>query len=125
MRQKLIVITIALFSFALLSSCSVNQALQLNQNITLTQVNLGSANFKVLERVHGSAEHAYVCMIGIENKTDLYARAKADLMKNSNLTGTSKALINIIAEEHLGGLPPIYFKRTVTYSADVIEFIKP
>jgi hypothetical protein len=58
------------------------------------------------------------------NMPALYSRAKADMMENAALTGSSKALINIIAEEHLSGVPVFYMKRTIIYSADVIEFIR-
>ncbi len=110
-----------IFVFA---SCGVNSALQVNHNTTVTNVTLSNANFKVTSRVMGTASQEYIMCIGAIDKTSLYANAKADLMQKANLVGSAKALINIIAEEHVGGVPPFYFKRTVTYTADIIEFIK-
>lgn len=46
------------------------------------------------------------------------------MMSKANLLNTSKAVINIVTEEHVGGVPPFYFKRTVTVSANVVEFVK-
>jgi len=45
-------------------------------------------------------------------------------MKKANLMSSSKALINIVSEDHLAGVPPFWFRRTITVSAHVIEFTK-
>lgn len=55
------------------------------------------------------------------NKKQLYENAYSDMVKKADLTG-SRALINIVTEEHVGGVPPFYYTRTVTVSAHVIEF---
>lgn len=123
--KNLIITMLALSSMAVLtSSCGVSSALELNQHNSVTNVTLCEANFKVAGRVKGSASQKYILMIGGINKTGLYATAKSELMNNAGLTGSSKALVNITAEEHTAGVPPFYIKRTVTYSADVIEFEK-
>jgi mitochondrial fission protein ELM1 len=66
----------------------------------------------------------YLYLIGGMNKKKLYENAYSDMMNKANLLNTSKAVINIVTEEHVGGVPPFYFKRTVTVSANVIEFVK-
>jgi hypothetical protein len=76
----------------------------------------------VLERVSGSAEIDYLFFIGGISRKQLYENAYADMMKMANLMSSSKALINIVTEDHVGGVPPFYFKRTITVSAYVIEF---
>ena len=98
MKKQFQVLAIILVSF-LFTSCGVNQAYLLNSNQNNTQVNLSS-------------------------KKKLCENAYSDMMNKANLLNTSKAVINIVTEEHVGGVPPFYFKRTVTVSANVIEFVK-
>lgn len=123
-RQNIILAALLGLSVSVLSSCGISSALQLNHYATVTNVTLSNANYKVMEHVTGSSTQEYILMIGAMNKPALYSRAKSDLMQNAKLSGSAKALINIIAEEHAGGVPPFYIKRTVTYSGDVIEFTK-
>jgi glycerophosphoryl diester phosphodiesterase len=115
------ILMISLFSF---SSCGVNNALIANLNQNSTQVHLSSNNYRVIERVTGSAEVPYVLLIGGMNRSQLYENAYADMMSKANLMTDSRALINIVTEDHIGGVPPFYFKRTITVSAHVIEFTR-
>lgn len=108
----------------ILSSCGANSALILNHNLTGTQVQLNSNNYKVIDKVSGSADVTYILLIGGLDKTQLYENAYSAMLAKANLVGSSKALINLVTEEHVGGLPPFYFKRTITVSAFVIEFTK-
>jgi hypothetical protein len=66
---------------------------------------------------------SYVLVFGGVRKKQLFNNAYANMMDNAELSG-SKALINIVTEEHVGGVPPFFFKRTVTVSANVIEFTR-
>jgi hypothetical protein len=113
-----------LFLTLLFSACGVNQAFVLNQNLNTTHVQLGSNNFKVLERITGSAEVKYILCFGGMSKTRLYENAYADMLTNAKLTGSPKAIINVMTEEHAGGVVPFSWKRTVTVSALVIEFTR-
>lgn len=106
-----------------LSSCGFNSALVLNNNQNSTQVQLSSNNYKVVDKVSGSAEVEYILMIGGLDKRQLYENAYSAMVTKANLAG-SKALINIVTEEHVGGVPPFYYKRTLTVSANVIEFTR-
>ena len=120
-------LSLVLFSFLpmlLFSSCGVNYALTVNQNQNNTQVNLASNNFKVVDRVSGSAHVGYVFLISGMNKKQLYEKAYSAMLDKANLINSSKAIINVTTEEHLGGVPPFYLVRTVTYSANVVEFTK-
>lgn len=108
----------------ILSSCGMNSALILNHNQNNTQVNLSSNNYKIVDRVSGTAEVEYILMIGGLDKRQLYENAYSAMITKANLSGGSKAIINIVTEEHIGGVPPFYYKRTLTVSANVIEFIK-
>lgn len=105
-----------------LSSCGVNRAWVLNQNQNATQVQLSSNNFKVVGQVKGSAEVAYVLIFGGAKKKYLYESAYQEMLQNAELTTGSKTLTNLLTEEHIGGVPPFFYKRTVTVSANIIEF---
>lgn len=104
-----------------LGSCGVNRAWVFNQNQNATQVTLERKNFEVLEQVSGSAEVEYVLIFGGMKKKQLYDKAYAEMIKSAELKG-SRALTNILTEEHVGGVPPFWYKRTVTVSANLIEF---
>lgn len=117
-------ILIIIVSFFLLTSCGVNQAILVNQNQNSTQVQLTANNFKVVDKVSGSAEVVYVLIFGGMNRTQLYENAYAAMVNNAGLQSGSRALVNIITEEHVGGVPPFYYKRTITVSANVIEFTR-
>jgi hypothetical protein len=110
--------------FPLLTSCGVGAALVINQNQNTTQVHLGSANYSIVGNVVGSSEVQYVMLIGGMSKKQLYQNAYSDMIAKANMGTGSKALINIVTEEHVGGVPPFYMKRRITVSASVIEFNK-
>lgn len=107
-----------------LSSCGVNGALVLNQNQNTTQVHMTSNNFKVVDKVSGTSSVKYICLIGGLRKKQLYENAYAEMMNKANLLNGSKAVVNVVTEEHVGGVPPFYLKRTITVSANVIEFTR-
>lgn len=122
--MKKIIYTFAIATSMAFTSCGVNTALILNHNQNNTQVHLSSNNYKVVDKVTGSAEVKYICLIGGLNKKQMYETAYTAMVTKANLLNSSKALVNIITEEHIGGVPPFYYKRTVTVSANVIEFTK-
>ena len=122
--MKKILLTLAgIASVFFLGSCGINHAIIMNHNENSTQVNLSSNNFKVVDKVSGSAEVTYVFFIGGINKKRLYENAYSAMMSKANLIG-SRAIVNLMTEEHIGGVAPFYFKRTITVSANVIEFTK-
>ncbi len=120
MKNRFILLTSVALLF-ILSSCGVSHSIMLNLNQSTTQVNLGSNNFNVVEKVSGTSEVSYVLIFGGLNKRRLFQDAYTAMVKDANLTG-AKALINIVTEEHIGGFPPFYTKRTLTVSANVVEF---
>lgn len=107
-----------------LSSCGVNGSLIVNHNQNTSQVQLSSNNFKVVDRVSGSAEVKYIICIGGLKKRQLYENAYSDMLKKANLLNAPKAIVNVVTEEHAGGVPPFFIRRTVTVSANVIEFTR-
>ncbi|MBD3627993.1 DUF6567 family protein [Cyclobacterium sp.] len=107
-----------------LDSCGVNQAWILNQNQNNTQVNLGSNNFQVLGQVKGAAEVEYILVFGGKNRRNLFNEAYAAMIEEADLPSGSRAITNILTEEHVGGIPPFYYKRTITVSGTVVEFTR-
>ena len=122
--KKLSISLLFMASLVFLNSCGINHAYVFNHNQNATQVHLGSNNFKVLEKVSGTAEVSYVLIFGGVNRKELYNNAYSEMVNSANLVSGSKALVNILTEEHVGGVPPFYYTRTITVSANVIEFVK-
>jgi hypothetical protein len=107
-----------------LSSCGIHTALVTNHNQNATEVHLSENNFKVIDQVSGSSETSYVLAIGGMNKKQLYENAYSAMMKKANLLNASKAIINVMTEEHVSGFAPFYVRRTLTVSAQVVEFTR-
>ncbi|MBL0008936.1 MAG: hypothetical protein IPP25_17625 [Saprospiraceae bacterium] len=70
--KNILSIFAAIFAMALFSSCGVNMATITNHNANETQVQLSNNNFKVLDKIQGSAEVSYVLIFGGINKKQLY-----------------------------------------------------
>ena len=120
--KNLLFILFILISMVGISSCGIGHAYVLNQNQNTTQVELSADNFTVVGQVSGSSEVEYVLFFGGIKKRNLYQDAYSGMMEKAELVGKSRAITNITTEEHLGGVPPFYTKRTITVSAHVIEF---
>jgi len=122
--KRILFLMLTIGAMAFLSSCGINMSTISNHNANETQVHLTSNNFKVIEKINGSAEVSYVLIFGGLNKKQLYENAYSVMMDKANLKGGPRAVINIVTEESLNGFPPFYYTRTVTVSANVIEFTK-
>ncbi len=109
---------------AFLSSCGIGTALVSNHNQNATEVHLSQNNFKVIDQVSGSSEVSYVLGIGGVNKRQLYENAYSAMMKKANLVNGSKAIVNVMTEEHVSGFAPFFVRRTITVNAQVVEFTK-
>ncbi|MEZ4899148.1 MAG: DUF6567 family protein [Saprospiraceae bacterium] len=121
--RKTINLFMGLILVAGLSSCGINRAWVLNQNQLTTQVQLARNNFKVVGEVRGTADVSYVLVFGGVKKKQLYEEAYAQMIAKADLGTGSRALINVTTEEHVGGVPPLYYQRTLTVKANVVEFI--
>lgn len=121
--KKITIYSIAIALIVSLNSCGVSNAYVLNQNQNATQVHLSSKNYEVKNKVSGQSDVSYVLIFGGMNKKQLYENAYSEMVRMANLTG-SQALVNIVTEEHVGGVPPFYYTRTITVSAHVVEFIR-
>lgn len=105
----------------LLVSCGVTRELLHNVNNHTTQVVLAKNNFKVVEHVKGEASNQYFLLIIGGGKRALVEKARAKMLQNANLVGSSRAVINETVEIH-SFFFWIGMQYTVTVSADVIEF---
>ncbi|GJH41223.1 hypothetical protein RCZ04_17730 [Capnocytophaga sp. HP1101] len=105
----------------LLASCGVTRELSHNVNNHTTQVVLAKNNFKVVEHVKGEASNQYFLLFIGGGKRALVEKARAKMLKNANLEGSSKAIINETVEVHWIFIW-VGIQYTVTVSADVIEF---
>ena len=122
--KKIGIYSVLLLLAAFLSSCGIGTALVANQNQNATEVHLSENNFKVIDQVSGSSEATYVLAIGGMNKRQLYENAYSTMMKKANLLNGSKAIINVMTEEHVSGFAPFFVRRTITVSAQVVEFTR-
>lgn len=122
--KKIGIYSVLLSLAGFLSSCGIGHALVTNHNQNATEVHLSGNNFKVIDQVSGSSEVTYVLAIGGMNKRQLYQNAYSAMMKNANLLNGSKAIINVMTEEHASGFAPFFVRRTITVSAQVIEFTR-
>jgi hypothetical protein len=116
--------SVLLLLTAVLSSCGIGTALVINHNQNATEVHLSGNNFKVIEQVSGSSEASYILAIGGMSKRQLYENAYSTMMKKANLLNSSKAIINVMTEEHISGFAPFFIRRTITVSAQVVEFTR-
>jgi PBP1b-binding outer membrane lipoprotein LpoB len=123
-QKKISNYSIVLFLTVFLSSCGIGTAFVNNHNVNTTQVQLSGNNFRVIDQVSGSSEDSYVFAIGGKRKRQLYENAYSAMMKKANMLNGSKAVTNIVTEEHVSGFAPFYIKRTITVSAQVIEFTR-
>ncbi len=122
--KKIIIYIVLILLSAFLNSCGIGHAYVFNHNQNATEVHLRENNFKVIEQVSGSSETSFVFAIGGMNKTQLYENAYSSMLKKANLLNGSKAIINVMTEEHFSGFYPFYVKRIITVSAQVIEFTR-
>ena len=109
---------------AFLTSCGFGIAHVSNHNQNATEVHLRENNFKVIDQVSGSSEVSYVLLFGGMDRRQLYENAYSTMLKKANLLNGSKAIINVMTEEHVSGFAPLFVRRTITVSAQVIEFTR-
>jgi hypothetical protein len=122
--KKIIISSVLLLLAASFSSCGIGHAFITNHNQNATEVHLSGNNFKVIDQVSGSSETSYVLAIGGINKRQLYENAYSMMLKKANLLNGSKAIINVMTEEHFSGFAPFFVRRTITVSAQVVEFTR-
>ncbi len=117
-------LSIILLTTVLLSSCGIHGANVLNTNNNLTNVTLSEKNFRVIDKVSGQSSAVYIFGIGGLSNKAMIENAKAVMLANANLKGYAKAIVNVTTENHYTLVFPFYFRKTVTVSAHVVEFIQ-
>lgn len=122
--KKIVNCSLLLLLSAFLSSCGIGTAFVTNHNQNATEVHLSGNNFKVIDQVSGSSEASYILAIGGMKQRQLYENAYSTMMKKANLLNGSKAIINVMTEEHFSGFAPFFVRRTITVSAQVVEFTR-
>lgn len=122
--KKIGIHSLLLILAAFLNSCDIGMALVATHNQNATEVYLSGDNFKVIDKVSGSSEMPYLLEIGGLNNRQLYENAYSTMIKNANLLNCSQAIMNVTTEEQVSGFAPFYLKRTITVSAQVVEFTK-
>jgi hypothetical protein len=110
------------FLLALLfTGCGFHNGLTHNANVSNTNVVLSERNFRVVADMQGTSESLYILGIGGMTKSAMIAEAKAEILRQADMVGKSRAIVNEIVEEH-------YFfflvgsKRKITVTAQIIEF---
>ena len=122
--KKISIYSALLLLATFLNSCGIGHAYVTNHNQNATEVHLSANNFKVIEQVSGSSEASYVFAIGAMNKKQVYENAYSAMLKKANLMNGSKAIINVMTEEHFSGFAPFFVRRTINVSAQVVEFTR-
>lgn len=122
--KKITIYSVLCLLAASFSSCGIGHAFVTNHNQNATEVHLSENNFKVIDQVSGSSETSYILAIGGMDKRQLYQDAYSVMLKKANLLNGSKAIINVMTEEHVNGFAPFFVRRTITVSAQVIEFTR-
>lgn len=122
--KKIVIYSLLLILATFFGSCGIGTAFVANHNQNATEVHLSANNFKVTGQVSGSSETTYVIGFGGTKQRQLYENAYSVMLKKANLVNSSKAIINVMTEEHVSGFAPFFVKRTLTVSAQVIEFTR-
>lgn len=116
------ILSIVFLTSILMTSCGIHSAMFGNINNNTTNVELSKKNFKVIDTVSGQSTATYVLGIGgISNKA-LIENAKTNMLEIADLTGSSKAIINVTTESHMTLVFPFFYRKTVIVSAHIIEF---
>lgn len=87
-----------------------------------TNVVLQDNNYKIVQKVRGEAQANYVFYFGGFRKKGLIEEARANMLENANLVGSSKAVINETVETSLTTYAGIVTYVKVTVSGYVVEF---
>ncbi len=115
-------VLLVIFSSLLLVSCGIHTTTVRNVNSNLTNVQLSTNNFKVVDRVSGKSTATYILGIGGLSTKALIEKAKSRMLEKASLIGGSKAIINVTTEDHVALIFPFFYRKTITVSAHVIEF---
>lgn len=121
MKKALLFFTLFVALFGM-TSCSVHDGMTRNLNQNTTNVILQDNNYTIVQKVRGESEANYVFYFGGFRKKGLIEEARANMLENANLVGSSKAVINETVETSISSFLGIYNIMKITVSGYVIEF---
>ena len=121
MKKLLMLFALVAMLFGV-SSCSLQDPMTRNLNQNLTNVVLQDNNFKIVQKVRGEAQADYLFYFGGFRKKGLIEEARAEMLENANLIGSSRAVINENVEMSVTSFAGIFSYVKVTVSGYVVEF---
>lgn len=121
MKKALLFFTLFAALFGM-TSCSVHDGMTRNLNQNSTNVILQDNNYTIVQKVRGESEADYFFYFGGFRKKGLIEEARANMLENANLVGSSKAVINETVEVSISSFLGIYNIMKITVSGYVIEF---
>ena len=120
--RKLLMLLLLVATLFGVSSCQLHSPVTVNLNQNNTNVVLQDNNYKIVQKVRGESQADYFFYLGGFRKKGLIEEARADMLDNANLIGSSRAVINETVETSVTNFAGIYSKIKVTVSGYVIEF---
>ena len=124
MRNLSYAVTFVLLFF-ILNSCRIHSGFTHNQNQQQTQVVLSNSNYRVVKYVEGTSVAHYIFAFGGgRNVRGLEARARDNMLREANLVGSSRAVINETVEFQTRQVL-FYTEIRCVVSAHIVEFYDP
>ena len=120
--RKLLMLFVLVATLFGVSSCSLQDPMTRNLNQNLTNVVLQDNNFKIVQKVRGEAQADYLFYFGGFRKKGLIEEARAEMLENANLIGSSRAVINENVEMSVTSFAGIFSYVKVIVSGYVVEF---
>ena len=118
-KSLFLVLVVIMFG---MTGCSLHDGLTHNLNQNSTNVVLQDNNYTIVQKVRGESQADYFFYFGGFRKKGLIEEARADMLENANLIGSSKAVINETVETSYTTFCGIYSNVKVTVSGYVVEF---
>lgn len=118
-KSLFLVLVVIMFG---MTSCSLHDGLTHNLNQNSTNVVLQDNNYTIVQKVRGESQADYFFYFGGFRKKGLIEEARADMLENANLIGSSKAVINETVETSYTTFCGIYSNVKITVSGYVVEF---
>lgn len=119
-------VIVGLVSLLLFSGCGISSG-YLGHSVQ-TEVELNQNNFKVVKHIQASASANYLFLLIPLTSQDFFAKATEKLHRQAELEGKPRALANVstnvIWKNVVIPYIPIWGKKEIIISADVVEFIK-
>lgn len=105
-----------------MTSCGFSHEATHNSNLAQTEVILQKANYRIVGTVSAESEQTYILGFGGLSQKSLGQSAMADLYKQADLVGTTRAVINVSISYKNAYYTPLVIKRKAIASGTIIEF---